>query len=155
MFGAGDDPSSYALETSIHSDESVCFRFLRQVERWCNRRLKQISGTQKFAVQFLDVTRYNYKQMNELYMKMGQYGRPVRQAIDATLSFTPDMTAGLSFLENTVLAMYNNEVPMQSSNTMSSDDEGGRPTNDSKGEGLSEAGEQTADSGGNQNRVTE
>ncbi|MBO5970245.1 MAG: hypothetical protein J6S14_17330 [Clostridia bacterium] len=155
MFGAGDDPSSYALETSIHSDESVCFRFLRQVERWCNRRLKQISGTQKFAVQFLDVTRYNYKQMNELYMKMGQYGRPVRQAIDATLSFTPDMTAGLAYLENTVLTMFENEIPMQSSNTMSGDDEGGRPTNESKGEGLSEAGEQTADSGGNQNRVTE
>lgn len=155
MFGAGDDPSSYALETSIHSDESVCFRFLRQIERWCNRRLKQISGTQKFAVAFLDVTRYNYKQMNELYMKMGQYGRPVRQAIDATLSFTPTMTSGLAYLENTVLSLYENEVPLQSSNTMSSDSEGGRPTNESKGEVLSESGEATADSGGNQNRVSE
>lgn len=155
MFGAGDDPSSYALETSIHSDEAVCFRILRQFERWCNRRLKQISGTQKFQVSFLDVTRFNYKQMNDLYLKMGQYGRPVRQAIDATMSYTPGMTAGLAYLENEILELHTKEIPLQSSNTMSSDDVGGRPTNESKGKPLSEAGEQTADSGGNQNRVTE
>lgn len=155
MFGAGDNPSSYALETSIHSDEAMCFRVLRQFERWCNRRLKNIAGTYKFQAAFLDVSRFNYKSMADTYIKMGQYGRPVRQVIDATMAYTPTMTAGLAFLENEALHLYEKEVPLQSSNTMSSDDVGGRPTNESKGEPLSESGEQTADSGGNQNRVTE
>lgn len=153
MFGAGDDPSSYALETSIHSDEAVCFRILRQFERWCNSRLKQISGIYKFQAAFLDVTRFNYKSMLDTYLKMGQYGRPVRQAIDAAMGYTPTMTAGLSFLENDILHLYDREVPLQSSNTMSSDDVGGRPTNESQGKPLSESGERTADSGANQNRV--
>lgn len=153
MFGAGDDPSSYALEMSVHSDEAVCFRVLRQFERWCNRRLKQISGSYKFAVTFLDTTIFNYKNMNDLYVKMGQYGLPVRQAIAATASFTPSMVTGLAYLENEILKLYEHEVPLISSNTMSSDNTGGRPTNESQGKPLSESGEQTADSGGNLNRV--
>lgn len=151
MFGAGDDPSSYALEMSVHSDEAVCFKVLRQFERWCNRRLKQLSGSYKFAVTFLDTTIFNYKAMNDLYIKMGQYGLPVRQAIAATASFTPSMTTGLAYLENEILKMYEHEVPLISSNTISG--EGGRPTNESQGKPLSESGEQTADNGGNLNRV--
>ena len=91
--------------------------------------------------------------MNDLYVKMGQYGLPVRQAIAATASFTPSMVTGLAYLENEILRLYEHEVPLISSNTMSSDNTGGRPTNESQGKPLSESGEQTADSGGNLNRV--
>ena len=153
MFGAGDDPSSYAIEMSVHSDEAMCFKILRQFERWVNRRLKSVSGKPKFAVSFLDVTIYNWKQKVDQYIKLGQYGRPMRMAIDAAISYTPTMTVGMSYLENVILNLESLEVPLKSSNTMSGDGESGRPTNESNGEPLTKAGEQTADSGANKNRV--
>ena len=131
----------------------MCFKVLRQFERWVNRRLKSVSGKPKFAVSFLDVTIYNWKQKVDQYIKLGQYGRPMRMAIDAAMSYTPTMTVGMSYLENVILNLESLEVPLKSSNTMSGDGESGRPTNESNGEPLTEAGEQTADSGANKNRV--
>lgn len=54
----------------------------------------------------------------------------------------------MTYLENEILGLGNTEKPLTSSNTQSgavAGDEGGRPTNASKGEGLSDSGNVTAD----------
>lgn len=151
LFGSGSDPTSSALQMSIKSDEEICFRVLRQLERWVNGRLKSISGNVKFQINFLDVTIFNRQEMNDMYMKLGQYGMPVRMAIAATADFTPGMTEGMSYLENVLLKLSDNEIPLKSSNVQSGD-EAGRPTNKSKGKALTDSGEKTKENDSNENR---
>ena len=60
------------------------------------------------------------------------------------------------YLENEVLALKELEVPLTSSNTQSGDsdaatDDGGRPTNESKGKDLSDAGAVTKENDSNAN----
>ena len=57
------------------------------------------------------------------------------------------------YLENALdLATKKWIHPLVSSNTQSSLEEGGRPTNESQGKGLQETGEQTKESDANSNR---
>jgi hypothetical protein len=143
LFGGGESPSSSSLEISIRSDEEIVFRVLRQLERWTNRRLKNLSGKYRFKFKLLDVTRFNQSDMLNMYKTLGQYGMPVRLAIMAIAGYEPSETYSMGYLENMLLGLSDNEIPLKSSNTQSLDSEGGRPTNKSKGEGLTDAGEQT------------
>lgn len=147
LFGLGDNPSSSALEISIVPDEAMAFRVLRQLERWVNARVKHISGTYKFQVKFLDVTKFNESKMLDMYMKLGQYGNPIRLPLMAIAGYKPTEIDDMAFLENTVLELYKKEIPLQSSNTMSG--EVGRPTNESKGKSLTDNGEKSKESNGN------
>lgn len=63
--------------------------------------------------------------------------------IMATAGYSPSDLENLSYLENTVLELNKNEVPLTSSNTQSAagNGEGGRPTNESEGKPLTDAGE--------------
>lgn len=139
----GHTSSSSSLEKSIEVDETKIWGVLRQFERWTNRRLKRISSSIKFRVNFLNVTIYNQKEVHERYLKDGQYGLPVRMAIAATSDITPSSLINMSFLENTILDLASGEIPLKSSHTNSGDDEGGRPTNKSKGEELTDEGEKS------------
>lgn len=141
LFGGGDDPSASTLELSTVNDQTIVFTAVRQIERWINRRLKQLNGQYMFKIVFLDVTEYNKDSVHASLLKDGQYGLPVRSAIMATNGFTPADTQGLAYIENTILKLSENEIPLVSSNTQSSDNEGGRPTNASKGESLTDSGE--------------
>ena len=58
---------------------------------------------------------------------------------------TPSVTMGAFVLSNQVFDFANNFKPLSSTYTQSSNEGAGRPTNASKGEGLSEEGEKTAD----------
>lgn len=143
IFGAGDDPSSSALAMSIHADEAICFRVLRQIERWVNRQLKYVSGSYKFAVKFLDVTVYNWQDISNSLTKLGQYGMPVRSALASVSQMDPPTYENMLYLENEALRLYEHEIPLQSSNTISG--EVGHPTNESKGLPLSDNGEESAE----------
>lgn len=143
IFGAGDDPSSSTIATSIHADEAICFRVLRQIERWVNRQLKYVSGKYKFSVRFLDVTVYNWREVGDAYIKLGQYGIPVRTAISSIYNISPATYENLMWLENDVMRYYESEIPLQSSNTISG--EVGHPTNESKGLPLTDRGEESAE----------
>lgn len=143
IFGSGNDPSSTTIQTSIHADEAICFRVLRQIERWVNRQLKMVTGSVKFSVRFLDVTVYNWREMQDSLLKLGMYGIPVRTAVSAVANITPPMYENLLYMENDVLRLYEKEVPLQSSNTISG--EVGHPTNESKGLPLSDNGEESAE----------
>lgn len=142
LFGGGEDPSSSTLNLSTINDQMIVFMMMRQIERWINRKLKSVSSSIKFKINILDVTYFNRVEMHNQYLKDGQYGLPVRSAIMATAGYSPSDLENLSYLENTVLELNKNEVPLTSSNTQSAvSDEGGRPTNESEGLPLTDAGE--------------
>jgi len=144
LFGGGEDPSASTLELCTVNDQMIVFGMMRQVERWINRKLKQMSTAYHFKVSILDVTIYNREKMHSQYLKDGQYGLPVRSAIMATQGFSPSDMEGMYYLENSILELPDKEIPLTSSNTQSAS-EGGRPTNAENGEGLSESGNTSAD----------
>ena len=86
--------------------------------------------------------------MHERYLKDATYGMPTRSAALATAGYAGSSYENMTYLENEVLGLANGEKPLISSNTQSgavAGDQGGRPTNASKGKGLSDAGNVTAD----------
>lgn len=112
-----------------------------------NRKLKSVSSSYKFRINFLPVTHYNIAEMHERYLKDATYGMPTRTAALATAGYAGTDYESMTYLENEILGLGNGEMPLKSSNTQSGSagDEGGRPTNASKGEGLSDAGNVSAD----------
>lgn len=141
LFG-GLTTNSAALGLSAQNDEIIVFNVLRQLERWVNARLKAMSGTFKFQTIFLNTTFRNQYEVYTKYLDMGRYGLPMRNAIAATMGIPPSATIGMSYLENQVLKLSENEIPLKSSNTQSgSSTDTGRPAQDTVGD----AGEATRD----------
>ena len=147
LFGGGEDPSATTLNLCTVNDQMIVFAVMRQLERWVNRKLKSVSSSYKFRINLLPVTHYNIAEMHERYLKDATYGMPTRTAALATAGYAGTDYENMTYLENEILGLGNGEMPLKSSNTQSgsSGDEGGRPTNASKGEGLSDAGNVSAD----------
>lgn len=148
LFGGGEDPSASTLGLCTVNDQEIVFAVMRQLERWVNRKLKTVSSSYKFRINFLPVTHFNIAEMHERYLKDATYGMPTRSAALATAGYAGSSYENMTYLENEVLGLANGEKPLISSNTQSgavAGDQGGRPTNASKGEGLSDAGNVTAD----------
>ena len=148
LFGGGEDPSASTLSLCTVNDQMIVVAVMRQLERWVNRKLKSVSSSYKFRINFLPVTHYNIAEMHDKYLKDATYGLPTRRAALATAGYAGTDYEDMMYLENEILGLSNGEVPLKSSNTQSgavAGDEGGRPTNESKGEGLSDAGNVTAD----------
>lgn len=146
LFGGGEDPSASTLSICTINDQMIVFAVMRQLERWVNRKLKSVSSSYKFRINFLPVTHYNIAEMHERYLKDATYGMPTRTAALATTGYAGTDYENMTYLENEILGLGNGEIPLKSSNTQSGSagDEGGRPTNASKGEGLSDAGNVSA-----------
>lgn len=147
LFGGGEDPSATTLNLCTVNDQMIVFAVMRQLERWVNRKLKSVSSSYKFRINFLPVTHYNIAEMHERYLKDATYGIPTRTAALATAGYAGTDYENMTYLENEILGLGNAEIPLKSSNTQSGSagDKGGRPTNASKGEGLSDAGNVSAD----------
>jgi hypothetical protein len=147
LFGGGEDPSATTLNLCTINDQMIVFAVMRQLERWVNRKLKSVSSSYKFRINFLPVTHYNIAEMHERYLKDATYGMPTRTAALATAGYAGTDYENMTYLENEILGLGNAEIPLKSSNTQSGSagDKGGRPTNASKGEGLSDAGNVSAD----------
>lgn len=141
LFGGGEDPSSTSLGLSTISDQAIVFSVLEQIQRWINRKLKQLSGTVKFQIQFLDITRYNQKEVHDQLVKDGQYGLPVRNAIMAASGFQQPNVLSMAYLENEILNMSSYEKPLISSNTQTSEESVGRPTAEELGVPITDEGE--------------
>lgn len=140
LFGGGDDPSATTLALSTINDQAIVFAMMRQIERWINRKLKRMGGNVKFKIKILDVTHFNKKEMHDQLVKDGQYGLPVRSAIMATSGYSPSDTENMQYLENVILSLHENEIPLVSSNVQSTN-EGGRPTSEESGQPLTDAGD--------------
>lgn len=149
LFGASKS-SANALTKSIIADEIDIFPLVRQIERWINRRLRSVRGKYKFKIKFLDITYFNDSDKFDTFLKAGNSGVPVKNAISATLGYTPYETLMMAELENNAFNMRETVYgqPLKSANTMSSnDDEGGRPEMDE--DKLSPSGEATRVNEGN------
>lgn len=116
---SSDNNSSAGLAMSIKSDEEIVFQLLTQIERWLNRYLKSQFKDLMFNVSILPVTRFNQGEMYKMYLENAQYGVPVKNHLSATVGLDPIEVMNMSFLENDLLKMHEEWIPLQSSHTMS------------------------------------
>ena len=135
LFGA-DKSTSQGLTMSIKSDEQIVFGVLTQIQRWLNRYLKNEFKDLMFNINILHVTQYNRDEMFKMYLEAGQYGVPVKSHVCAVVGLDPIETMNMAYLENDILEMQDNFVPMMSSHTMGGEElaqqTDGRPKKDPK-----------------------
>lgn len=117
-----DKNTSIGLSKSIQTDEQIAFMFLRQMETWMNKRLRQQFPNVDLAFSFLDVTEFNQKEKMEQYLKAAQYGVPVKTEIAATLGLSPLQMYNKAILENEILKLQDLFIPLSSSHTQNGED---------------------------------
>lgn len=149
--------SSSSLAKSINVDEAEVFSVLRQLERIGTGKLKnEISGSFNFRLRILDNTIFNKKENAESLLKNAQYGLPVKIMLCACLGISPSAVVSMNYLEEMVLGLTDNFIPLSSSHTQSgsisedSVNENGRPKK--KDDDLSEKGEEQREREDNDNR---
>lgn len=147
LFGSGKD-SVTALKLSIKVNEQIVLALMRQAERWINRKLRMLSGKIKFRMNVLPVTHFNIDEKVSQYKEACAYGIPAKSQYAVLQDMEFGDISAMAYLENHILKYPEVFVPLSSSYTQTGDmavaeDKGGRPTNESKNEGLTEAGEQT------------
>ena len=149
VFG-GDKVTAATLEVSTKADADIVYGLAKQAERNINRLLKYVKGYYKFKIILLDVTHYNQNDMFGLYLRGAQASLPSKSFAMATLGLTPSDMYSLNYIENEILDIPNSFFALSTSYTKSGDySEGGAPTQEEKGETLSDAGEATRESGAN------
>lgn len=136
LFNA-DKSTSQGLLMSIKTDEEIVFSVLTQIERWINRYLKLNIKDLMFNINILHVTHFNRQEMFKMYLEAGQYGIPVKNHLSAVVGFSPIETMNMAYLENDLLKMHEQFIPLMSSHTMSGENlvgnkkgEDGRPAKD-------------------------
>lgn len=153
MFNGGSSGTAFKL--SIENDAAYIYRVYRQVERYFNRfiKLKKYNKPHyKFAIRIQDSTVFTRQEYADALLKASQNGLPYKIDYAISLGKTPSKVMGSLFLENEVFCLQDKLIPLSTSYTMTGTEEGGRPTNESKGEDLSIEGEKTADTDANLNR---
>lgn len=148
LFGSSDNDTAGALKLSLRTDEELVFGLMNQCERLINRIMKQMSGTQKFKLNFLPITIFNQEDKVAQYKDAASLGIPVKSAYAAALGLQPLDVIGNNYVEMNILEM-GDLTPLKSSYNQG-DDKGGRPA--SKEEDLGSSGAQTRDDDSNANR---
>lgn len=150
VFG-GDKVTAATLEVSTKADADIVYGLGKQIERNVNRHLKYIPGKYKFKISLLDVTHYNQSEMFGIYLRGAQASIPTTTLAMASIGLTPDEMYSLNYIENDILDIPNNYIPLSTSYTKTGDysEDGGAPTQEEKGEPLSDAGEHSRESGAN------
>lgn len=145
-----DKTTSVGLNVSIINDEQFSYSYLRQVERWINRRLKKMSGQYKFNFKFLDITVFNQEDKFDMYLKGAQSGLPVITEAAASIGLSPLDLMNKATLENDILGLHNILQPLKSAHTQSSKDKAGRNKLDDKE--ISDSGQVNRDANTDENR---
>ena len=148
-FGKNADKSS-GLNASNNVDSARLFKLYRQFERWLNRRLK-VAFNGKFTAQLLDVTVHNIDATIDRYLKLAQYGVPVKLQLSALLGATQGVTMGMAYLENDILKLHKTWKPLSSSFTTSSKDNEGAGRPEKEDGTLSDSGEKNKENDTNAN----
>lgn len=150
LFGSADNDTAGALKLSLKTDEALVFGLMNQCERLVNRIMKQMSGTQKFKLNFLPATIFNKDEMVSQYKDAATLGIPVKAAYAALMGLQPLDVFGANYIEMNILDM-GNLTPLSSSYNQGAGAGGaGRPA--AKEEDLGADGEKTRGSGSNDNR---
>jgi len=156
IFGSSKATSSSALSLSVKPDEEIAFGLLEQIQRFFNKKLKKMNLPYGFAIKFLDQSIFNQSEFIDKFSKAATYGVPVKMQYSASLGLSPSDIVGMSYVEDDILGLgsklWINPLISSAVQSGKNDDKNGRPTNESNGEQLTEAGEQTKESGQNENR---
>ena len=147
-----------ALEKSILNDEASLYNLIAQFENFLNYLIKDFNKSPKkvyYRVQILGTTIYNYKELSKMYKEQMQVGFS-KMLPQVAMGLSQSSILATAFFENEVLDLVNIFIPPMMSSTMNSDvlnrvnqqnkdlaaagdeSEAGRPTNESKGEPVSE-----------------
>ena len=147
-----DKNTSVGLAKSILTDEQVVFAMLRQIERWMNRKLKNMSGPYQFKVNMLNTTVFNTQDKAKQYLESAQFGIPVKLELGATLGLSPLEFINKVTLENDILGLQELLIPLQSSHTMKSESgQTGRPEKNE--DEISDSGQVNKDRGSDVKRT--
>lgn len=119
---SSDNTTSQGLLMSIKSDEEIVFAVITQIQRWLNRYLKFQFNELMFNIDILHVTHYNRNEMFKMYLEAGQYGIPTKNRVSAVVGLEPIETMNMAYLENDLLKMHEEFIPLMSSHTQSADD---------------------------------
>ena len=150
LFGNPKVTAASAIRIAIKVDEEFVFGCMHQIERIINALLKQLSGKYKFQMQFIQCTVFSQKDVTDAFKTAATLGVPgSKLAYAATLGIPQSTLEGMAFLENTLLNTQDNWIPLSSSYTQSSDDQGGRPPADDGEESESTDRGRDNDSGAN------
>ena len=115
---SSENNSSAGLAMSIKSDEDIVFNALVQIERWINRYLTFMFKDLMFNIRILPITTYNEDTIYSKYLEVAQYGVPVKSFLSASVGLDPIEVMNMSYLENDLLKMHEEWIPLMSSHTM-------------------------------------
>lgn len=128
-----DKASANALLLSIKADQAITYGIVKSFGDAVNRFVQSQSYGKNFRVNFLDVSRFNQKEVGEAYLKAASYGIPSISYYCASQGIGQAELDSMSFLETQVLGLQDMFRPIQSSTQMSSSDTsnaGGAPIKD-------------------------
>lgn len=116
-----DKASANALLLSIKADQAMTFGIVKSIEDVINRLLHSQSYGKYFKVTFIDSSPFNRKEMGDQYLKAAQYGLPTVMMYAASQGLGQAEFDSMNFLENTVLELKQNLVPLMSSTNTSAE----------------------------------
>ena len=146
-----EKPTQGTLQRSINVDESDVFKILRQIETQINIKIKNELGSDTlFYVSILDNTVFNRKENTAELLKGAQASLPLKLRLLASYGMSPSAGVSMNILEDKILQLTDSFIPLRSSHTQSSDNDGGRP--EMEEEELTDGGEEQRDRGDNESR---
>src|SRR5690606_25750088 len=116
-----DKSTSQGMLMSVKTDEQIVFGVLNQLQRWINRYLGFRFKDLLFNVTILHATEFNKKEIFAMYLEAGQYGVPVKSHISAVVGLEPIEVMNMAYLENVLLKLHEEFIPLMSSHTMGID----------------------------------
>lgn len=147
--------SATALSYSVENDSGFIYGLYRQFERWINHFIKirkYNKSTFKFYFYLLDMTIFNKQDVITMYKDAISMGATVIDKYMASLDMTPSRMFGSYITHENIFDFRSHFIPLQTSYNSSIENEGGRPTNKSKGKTLDNTGEKTQDLDSNADR---
>lgn len=145
--------SATALSYSVANDAGFVYGLYRQFERFINRFIKIRRYNKpafKFLFYLLDTTIYNQDDVIARYKDGISMGATVISQYMAALGTTPSRTLGSYIVHEDIFDFRNHFIPLQTSyNSSIGNNETGRPTAEASGNVISESGEKTRDTDGN------
>ena len=142
--GTGSTDASQKRATA--TDEQIVFNLLLQIERWINRDLKFNNKKYKFKIHLLPMTNFNQTDFVNRELKAAQFGVPNKIRLAVSMGMSQSSIMSMAFLENTILELHDNWIPLNSSHTTSGS-ESADTINDNKGRPSQETNNQNSDGG--------
>lgn len=149
----GEAQNSGSLSYSVKVDEAKLTKLENQYFRWLNK--KMALNCKGFGIDFRIYTKYGIREERDSLLKCAEYGIPVKTQLASVMGLTPLKMVSYSILENDILDLSSKFIPLNSAHTQSgkANSESGRTKKEDSE--LGDAGQQTRDNGGNDNKEGE